>query len=63
MTPALFNPRAEDAFDLFIGSAIGHAEDLYLLDGETAFRRTGGTIETFDACLGDAELDFGGGVR
>lgn len=56
MTPALFNPNADEAFDLFIGTAIGRAEDLYLLDGETAFRRTNGTIETFDA-----ELGFTGG--
>jgi len=52
MTPALFNPNAEDAFDLFIGTAIYHADDLYDLDGETAFRRRGGCIETFDAELG-----------
>lgn len=57
MTPALFNLNAEDAFDLFIGTAIGRSEDLYLLDGETAFRRTNGTIETFDA-----ELAFTGGL-
>ena len=49
MTPALLNPNVADAFDLFIGTAIGCAEDLYYLDGETAFRRYGGTIETFDA--------------
>ena len=56
MTPALFNPNAEDAFDLFVGTAIGRAEDLYYLDGETAFRRHNGFIETFDA-----ELGFTGG--
>lgn len=54
MTPALFNPNVDDAFDLFIGTSIGHAEDLYLIDGETAFRRSGGSIETFDAELGCA---------
>ena len=56
MTPALFNPNVDEAFDLFIGSTIGRAEDLYHLDGETAFRRSGGTIETFDV-----ELGYGGG--
>lgn len=61
MTPALFNPNVEDAFDLFIGTAIGRAEDLYNLDGETAFRRFEGSIETFDINLGDGELDFAGG--
>lgn len=56
MTPALFNINAEDAFDLFIGTAINRAEDMYLIDGETAFRRYGGCIETFDA-----EMGFTGG--
>jgi len=56
MTPALFNINADDAFDLFIGTAIDCGEDLYFLDGETAFRRTNGTIETFDA-----ELAYTGG--
>ncbi len=56
MTPALFNPNAADAFDLFIGTAINRAEDLYDLDGETAFRRRGGCIETFDS-----ELEYTGG--
>lgn len=56
MTPALFQPNVDDAFDLFIGNSIGRAEDLYLIDGETAFRRRGGSIETFDA-----ELGFAGG--
>ena len=56
MTPDLFNPDVDDAFDLFIGTAVARAEDLYLIDGETAFRRCGGTIETFDA-----ELGFNGG--
>lgn len=62
MTPALLNINADDAFDLFIGTAIGRAEDLYLLDGEMAFRRCGGCIETFDAELPDGELDFTGGL-
>jgi hypothetical protein len=61
MTPALFNIDAGEAFDLFIGTAIGRAEDLYLLDGEMAFRRSGGCIETFDAELMEGELDFTGG--
>ncbi len=56
MIPALFNPNAAEAFDLFIGTTIGRAEDLYLIDGETAFRRHSGSIETFDA-----ELGFNGG--
>ncbi|HHY48155.1 MAG TPA: hypothetical protein GYA10_00160 [Alphaproteobacteria bacterium] len=56
MTPALFNPNAEDAFELFIGTAIGRAEDLYYIDGETAFRARYGEIETFDSEL----LDMGG---
>lgn len=55
MTP-LFNPRADEAFELFIGTAINRAEDLYHLDGETAFRRRDGQIETFDSEL----LDMGG---
>lgn len=54
MTPALFNPNVDDAFDLFIGTSIDRADDLYYLDGETAFRRRGGSIETFDAELGYA---------
>ena len=52
MTPALFNPNIEDAFESFIGTAVRRADELWELDGETAFRRTGGTIETFDAELG-----------
>lgn len=63
MTPALFNPNADDAFDQFIGTAIDRIEDLYLIDGETAFRRCGGGIETFDADLLDEELDFTTGGR
>jgi hypothetical protein len=62
MTPALFNPRADEAFELFIGTAIGRAEDLYDLDGETAFRRRDGRIETFSAEFGDAELGTMGGL-
>ncbi len=56
MTPALFNPNAEDAFDLFIGTAVHRTDDLWELDGETAFRRSGGIIETFDI-----ECSFPGG--
>jgi hypothetical protein len=56
MSPLYLNANAEDAFDLFIGTAIGRAEDLYLIDGEMAFRRYGGAIETFDA-----ELAYTGG--
>ena len=52
MTPALFRTDVDDALNLFMGTAVGRAEDLYLLDGETAFRRCGGTIETFDVDLG-----------
>lgn len=51
MNSLYLNANAEDEFDLFIGTAIGRAEDLYLIDGETAFRRYGGTIETFDTEL------------
>ena len=52
MTPALFNANVDEAFDLFIGNTICRAEDLYLIDGETAFRRHNGCIETFHAELG-----------
>jgi hypothetical protein len=52
MSRTLFNPNVVDAFDLFIGASVGRADDLYYLDGETAFRRAGGTIETFDVELG-----------
>ena len=48
MTPALFNPNADDAFDHFIGTTVQCADDLYDLDGEIAYRRRGGCIETFD---------------
>lgn len=54
MTPALFNPSVDEAFELFIGNTIGRAEDLYHLDGETAFRRRNGCIETFDAECAEA---------
>ena len=52
MTPALFRTDVDDALNLFMGTAVGSGEDLYTLDGETAFRRQGGTIETFDIELG-----------
>ncbi len=39
---------AADELDLFL-SSINDPSDLYFIDGETAFRRCGGTIETFDA--------------
>lgn len=61
MTPAIFIPNAADAFELFIGMAIGRAEDLYELDGETAFRRCGGRIETFDIGTEFCDLDRTGG--
>ena len=61
MTPALFNPNVTDAFELFIGTVVQRADDLWELDGETAFRHLNGTIETFDIDLGDTELDFTGG--
>jgi hypothetical protein len=61
MTAAFFNPDAGEAFDLFIGTAIGDARDLYELDGEIAFLRYGGTIETFDIDLDRSDLDFTGG--
>lgn len=51
MTPTFLNLGAEDAFDLFIGTSIGRAEDLYYLDGEIAFRARYGEIETFDVDL------------
>ncbi len=51
MTPALFNPYADEAFEIFIGTSINRAEDLYELDGETLFRRRDGQVETFDAEL------------
>lgn len=55
MTPSLLSSNVEDAFDYFMNTAVTRGEDLYELDGETAFRRTGGTIETFDR-----DLSWGG---
>lgn len=55
MSPYLLSPNVDDAFDMFIGSTIRSTDDLYFLDGETAFRRSGRTIETCDA-----ELALGG---
>lgn len=49
---ALWNPNVEDALDAFMAEPINRAEDLWLLDGETAFRRRGSTIESFDTELG-----------
>jgi hypothetical protein len=49
MRDAYLTRDAEDALELFIGATIGRAEDLYDLDGEIAFRRHEGRIETFDA--------------
>lgn len=51
MTPALFSPDVDDAFEHFVSTAINRADDLYLLDGETMFRRTGGTVETYDESI------------
>lgn len=48
MTSPFINIRALDAMDLYIGTDICNAEDLYLLDGETGLRRRNGTIETFE---------------
>lgn len=52
MSRALWNPNVGDALDAFMADPIGCAEDLWLLDGETAFRRRAGTIESFDTELG-----------
>ena len=49
---ALWNQNVGDALDAFLAEPVERAEDLWLLDGETAFRRTNGTVETFDAELG-----------
>ena len=57
MSAALWNPNVGDALDAFMAEPIRRAEDLWLLDGETAFRRRGGTIESFDA-----ELALTGGL-
>ena len=43
MTPALFNINADDAFDLFIGTAIGRGEDLYLLGARPLYRGDDGS--------------------
>jgi hypothetical protein len=56
MSPACMNPSIEDALDAFMADPIGRAEDLWLMDGEIAFRRRAGTVETFDA-----ELAYTGG--
>lgn len=52
MTPQLLSRNVEDAFDYFITTAVTRGEDLYELDGETAFRRCSGNIETFDTSWG-----------
>ncbi len=56
MSAAFYTPSVGDALDAFMADTIRHAEDLWLLDGETAFRRRSGTVETFDA-----ELAYMGG--
>lgn len=57
MRTSFINPFAGDAYQDVVGTTpIRFADDLWELDGETAFRRTNGTIETFDA-----ELLFTGG--
>jgi len=56
MTATLINPLAGDAFDLYIGTAIGRVEDLYFMDGETAFRRY---IDDFETDLDDLQLNGG----
>ncbi len=57
MSRALWNPNVGDALDAFMADPIGRAEDLWLLDGETAFRRREGTYESFDV-----ELAYTGGL-
>jgi len=52
MSPAIFTGNVDDALDYFMSTAVTRSEDLYELDGETAFRRTGGVIETFDSEIG-----------
>lgn len=47
MTPHFQRPLAADAFEALVENAIIRSEDLYNLDGETAFRRRGGIVETF----------------
>jgi len=51
MTPALFSPDVDDAFEHFVSTTINRADDLYRLDGETMFRRTGGMVETYDESI------------
>lgn len=51
MTPALFSSDVDDAFEHFISTAVSRADDLYRLDGETMFRRTGGAVETYDESI------------
>jgi hypothetical protein len=58
MIPALWNPNADDALDTFMADAIRDVQDLYFMDGETAFRRRSGIVETFDT-----DLYFAGGQR
>lgn len=48
MTPALFHVNVDEGFELFVGNPVRCADDLYDLDGEIAYRRRGGCIETFD---------------
>lgn len=48
MTPSFLKPLAADACEALIENRITRCEDLYDLDGETAFRRRCGVIETFD---------------
>lgn len=52
MSPAFLTADIDDALDEFMSSTIGRAEDLWDLDGETAFRRRCGSVETFDTELG-----------
>jgi hypothetical protein len=56
MTATLCNPHAADAFDLYIGTAIGRVEDLYLMDGETAFRRY---IDDFETDFDELHIEGG----
>ena len=51
MIPAIWNPNAGDALDAFMADTIRSAEDLYHIDGEIAFRRRAGIVETFDSGL------------
>lgn len=45
---------ADEAFHLFIGNTVERAEDLYLVDGEGAFRRGGSNFIEDD----DDDLDW-----